>query len=1070
MKKTHIYTTILCLGLIITSYAQSVVANKNATVVGWFAGNPPKLDGKLNDAIWTTPYSNVVTTGQGTSGAGFANGHFPNRIDNQININDNGVVAPTSPAGAPSSSLYNTTASFGVCWDDTKLYIGIVVYDPNFSATQPNISANVGSQIYFAMDPGAVSAKPSTAAVWPPVLNAGWEGQLQLNYRGASVNKLTQANTGWVPAQGMQILDSDGEAYTAPTTHPVTGQGGYIIETAISWAKLNSQWISPATGLYTDNTKIPLANRVFKFDVSNEIYNSALTTRVAELMWNMCCYNDNYQEAKNYGTIILSGLNQVVCPTSLSNTCSGCSITVPNGLRDISELTPTPGTATTGVVWSIINPNTTAGLSAKVSSNGIVTALNNGIVTVIGTSNCTTPSAPIPTKVTSIITISNQTNPTSLAINTTFTGSLTGMWAYVPFTATVSPGGASQDVVWSVASPAGGLALATINSITGVLRSTSVGNGVVTITATSIANKNVFNTRTLAIQPRTTLQNCNWYIGSYTNDAKCRTFRNTTFAGYTSNIAVYCLYQHPDYSNTLLQQIPSELISYSVRKVVNVVATTVGASGDLQLSNVQASGVFTITGTYNNDPSISSVVVVRLNSAATQLLTSTGCNNPIANGAPCVGVVTPTGIVISGSTNIQNSGSYSYSIITSPVGAGSAVYWYLSDYSKGSISSNGVFTPTSATGSVIIYATSQLDNSVTAQLTVNISQSTIPQSIAISGPSSVAILSSYQYIINASPSGSDGTVTWSLSDNSKGTISGSGLFSPSQLGNVNIIATSSINNSLVAMFPVTIFSNVPFSININGPLSIAKGTTQQYSISTNPSVSSNAVNWSVNNSTFASINSQGLLTAINQGVVTITANSILNNAISTSIAVSITGTTTSTTTSNSMKVTGVTVTVANNNAIITWNNITGVNSYCLQISSDPNFSSINTINPCGVNATAYIFNNQNSTSIYYVKVAGEISSGSTYPYSDISIFNFTNTSNTPGLENIDIVYPIPVKDGKLYIKTNQFPTKGTLYSSKGDIVNEVLLKENTNNVDVSNLAKGLYFLIIESKKHTVVIE
>ncbi|MDX2189807.1 MAG: T9SS type A sorting domain-containing protein [Bacteroidota bacterium] len=643
----------------VATFGQSVVANKNATVVGWFAGNPPKLDGKLNDAIWTTPYSNVVTTGQGTSGAGFANGHFPNKIDNQININDNGVVAPAAPAGAPASSLYNTTASFGIAWDNDNLYIAGVVYEPNWDPTTPTISAGTGLEMFVAMDPGAVSKKPSTAGVWPPVLNSGWEGQVQFNYRGASVSKLTQANGGWAPAQGMQLLDSDGEVYTAPYSHPTTGQKGYVMEMAIKWSKLNSQWISPATGLYTDASKVPAANRLFRFDLSNNIYNAALTSRVAQTMWNMCCYNDNYQEADNYGTVILSGLNQVTCPTALTNTCPGCVLSTPNGKLDISDLTPTPGTATTGVVWSIVNPDPVNGLVANVASNGIVTALNNGVVTVTGTSTCTTSSAPIPTKVVSIITVSGQVSPTSLSVNTTFTGTIAGngftdMWGYVAFTANVLAAGSSQEVTWSVASPGSGAPLATINSVTGVLRSTSIAKGVVTVTATSVANKSVSNFATLTINPNTYLQDCNWYLGSFTYDAKCRTYTNTTFAGYTSTIAVTPQYYLPGYfksddsSRMVLAVVPSDLITWNVRKVVNVVSTAVGASGDLQLSNVQASGIFTITGTYKNDPSVpAKILIVRLNSAAVQLTTATGCKTPIQNNpgcvvtVPCVGTTCP---------------------------------------------------------------------------------------------------------------------------------------------------------------------------------------------------------------------------------------------------------------------------------------------------------------------------------------------------------------------------------------------------------------------------------------------
>ncbi|MDX2191276.1 MAG: T9SS type A sorting domain-containing protein [Bacteroidota bacterium] len=607
---------------VFTIHAQSIVSPLNNTIVGWFVGNPPVIDGYINESTWTAPYSSSVTTGTSTFGAGLNNGMFPNLINVQVSVDDKGVVQPTVPAPPPAPSMFNTTASFGLAWDNTYLYFAAIVYDPNLNFNVPNIPPvqnGLGVELYFAMDKDNVSKKTSLAAVWPPVLNNGWEGQLFLNNVGTANNPLTTLNKGNGGGVGMIFTDNDVLAYAQPVTHPITGQGGYAIEASIKWEKLNNQWINPSNGSYTDSTKKPLAGRIFRFDIGNTISKGNPLVRVAKQFWNMCCFDDNYQEAQYYGTAILSGLNQVVCPTSLTPQSSSTTIGTALGNVNLSPLTPTPQTATAQVKWQIINPNPTLEIAGQVNSAGLVSAINNGIVTVMGTSTCSTTTSAI-----SIITITGQSVPTGLTIQTTATSPITGMWQKVPFTANVIGSGVltSQQVIWSVQNPSGKI-LATINSLTGILRSTSVGNGVVTITATSVANSTVKNSITLSVEPVLTLSSCNTWLTSFAYGSKCRTFKTLTLAGFTNSIPLSTVYYVKD-SVPLI--VPPELFNYKIKNITKSAELSTSSDYSIALFNAQASGTFTLTGTYLNDTTLKIITIVRLNSSKTSLLTtSPGC-------------------------------------------------------------------------------------------------------------------------------------------------------------------------------------------------------------------------------------------------------------------------------------------------------------------------------------------------------------------------------------------------------------------------------------------------------------
>ena len=83
---------------------------------------------------------------------------------------------------------------------------------------------------------------------------------------------------------------------------------------------------------------------------------------------------------------------------------------------------------------------------------------------------------------------------------------------------------------------------------------------------------------------------------------------------------------------------------------------------------------------------------------------------------------------------------------------------------------------------------------------------------------------------------------------------------------------------------------IPESIEINGESSISdKGSAIQLSITASPSDASTDVSWSIDNTDIATISKNGLLSALNNGTVTVTATSSFDDSVKATHTVKITG-------------------------------------------------------------------------------------------------------------------------------------------------------------------------------------
>ncbi len=116
------------------------------------------------------------------------------------------------------------------------------------------------------------------------------------------------------------------------------------------------------------------------------------------------------------------------------------------------------------------------------------------------------------------------------------------------------------------------------------------------------------------------------------------------------------------------------------------------------------------------------------------------------------------------------------------------------------------------------------------------------------------------------------TVTWSTSNAAVATVDGNGLVTMIGPGNATITATTADGSNLSANCQLTV-KLMAQSISLNeSSAEMAKGTTLQLTATVLPDNASNkAVTWTSSDPTVASVDENGLVTAIAHGIATITA-------------------------------------------------------------------------------------------------------------------------------------------------------------------------------------------------------
>ena len=200
-----------------------------------------------------------------------------------------------------------------------------------------------------------------------------------------------------------------------------------------------------------------------------------------------------------------------------------------------------------------------------------------------------------------------------------------------------------------------------------------------------------------------------------------------------------------------------------------------------------------------------------------------------------------------------------------------AVTWSSSNPNVATVSSTGLVTAKSTGNAVITAKTSDGTN---LSATCNITVKRLATSISLNKTSATLYLDQkLQLTATVSPSNAtDKSVVWSSSDNSIATVSSTGLVTAISPGIVTITAMTADGSDLSATCEITVKAYVT-SITLNETsLVMHIGDTFQLTADIQPeNASDQTLNWSTGNSSVASVDNNGLVTAIAGGTTYIQA-------------------------------------------------------------------------------------------------------------------------------------------------------------------------------------------------------
>lgn len=233
--------------------------------------------------------------------------------------------------------------------------------------------------------------------------------------------------------------------------------------------------------------------------------------------------------------------------------------------------------------------------------------------------------------------------------------------------------------------------------------------------------------------------------------------------------------------------------------------------------------------------------------------------------------------------------SSSLTASASPETSPQTVTWASSDKTVAVVDANGLVTAI-APGTAVITATSTYTLTVSATCQVTVVAPAV-ESISLS-QSSLQLVEgeNSSMAVTVLPAKADQTIVWSSSDETVATVDASGIVTAVGSGNAIITAQSESNPAITATCQVTVESqDVPVTgITVSqSTLNIIKGETATLTASVEPMSAEQTVTWSSSDETVATIDENGVVTAVAAGDAVITVVSTADKTITSTCAVSV---------------------------------------------------------------------------------------------------------------------------------------------------------------------------------------
>jgi uncharacterized protein YjdB len=704
------------------------------------------------------------------------------------------------------------------------------------------------------------------------------KGSLQLSAAVSPVNA-TNKNVTWsvLNGSGQATINStgiitavDNGTVTAKAT-AIDGSGVYgtliitISNQIIKATGITVSGAGGATSITTDNGFLQLTETVLPVNATDKTVTWSIVSNTGQATINssglVTAVDNGTVTARAtandgsgvYGTLLITISNQVVQVTGITVSGAGglTSITTDDGTIQLSaEVLPVNATNKT-VTWSI---SSGTGLAA-INATGLVKSADNGIITVRATSNDGSGVYG-----TLVITISNQLVPVTGVIvtgaggaNTIITnnGSLQMSTEVLPLNAT------DNTVTWSISSGAG---LATINT-TGLI--IAADNGTITVRATANDGTGIYGSRVITIS----------------NQIISVAGINVTGAGGSTTISK---------DNGTLQLSAEVLPVNSTNKTVTW--SLVNSTGKATISTTGLvtavdNGTITARATSNDGSGVYSTMVITISN---QIVLVTSISITGVGGAKII--TTENGTLQLNASVLPANATDKTVIWTLVNGTGQAI-----------ISSTGLVT-TVSNGTVTARATANDGSAVFSTMVITINISLIPVTdITVTGEGVIAAITTDNGSLQLSEAvlpanATDKTVTWSLINGTgRATINPTGLVMAVDNGNVSAIATANDGSGIFGTLDLTISNQIVHvtDIYVSGTggataITVDDGSLQMIAAVLPANATDNTIIWSVVNGTGqAIINSSGMVTAVDNGTVIVTATANDGSAVFGSLVINI---------------------------------------------------------------------------------------------------------------------------------------------------------------------------------------
>ena len=235
-----------------------------------------------------------------------------------------------------------------------------------------------------------------------------------------------------------------------------------------------------------------------------------------------------------------------------------------------------------------------------------------------------------------------------------------------------------------------------------------------------------------------------------------------------------------------------------------------------------------------------------------------------------------------------------------PEGADQSVTWESSDPDVASVDENGTVTAISE-GTATITATSDTDDSLSDSCVITVNEPeepvVLPESIELD-QTSVELEAGDTLVLTAEilPEEADQSVTWESSDPDVASVDENGTVTAISEGTATITATSDADESLSDSCVITVIGTenpgiLPESIALAGaaPSSLAIGEGTRISATILPEEADQTVIWESSDPNVATVDEDGVITAVGEGAVTIRGFSQVDPRLVVAVRISVTG-------------------------------------------------------------------------------------------------------------------------------------------------------------------------------------